>query len=136
VLDEPEQAWRTLPSSATLSKTRMTASWIRRSGSFSSLSRDLHEADRGSDDEFAAPGLFSPAPGGANFSCQDTGTTWCTRLQKPEEGAVTALHHFYRDCIIFLEIAGRRPMLGNFSIKVMQIIIKVMFFWGCNGGPR
>src|SRR6202165_1355313 len=32
------RACRTLPSSATLSKTRMTASWTRRSGSFSSLS--------------------------------------------------------------------------------------------------
>src|ERR1700686_5713350 len=51
------RACRTLPSSATLSKTRMMASWTRRSGSFEPVA-DLHEADRGSDDKFAAPGLL------------------------------------------------------------------------------
>src|SRR5258707_8418718 len=38
MLDEPEQGLPDTAEFATLSKTRMTASWTRRSGSFSSLS--------------------------------------------------------------------------------------------------
>src|SRR5258705_7579906 len=52
------RACRTLPSSATFSKTRMMASWTRRSGSFSSLSPTFTKPTGGSDDEFAAPGLL------------------------------------------------------------------------------